>query len=210
MKGRTILDLPQEQEWIRDHAHLPRRDAHALFCAFWERKDVSLENFKALCTRRGWKTGRTGCFQPGLVPHNKGKAMPPEVRAKCLPTAFKIGERNGKAAQHWQPIGAERVVDGYRERKVRDDGPPQHRWQAIHRLEWEVINGPVPDGHALKCLDGDRLNTDPSNWTAVPRGMLPRLAGARVGVAYDDAPDALKPTIMAVARLEHAIREART
>jgi hypothetical protein len=30
---------------------------------------------------------------------------------------------------------------------------------------------------ALKCLDGNKQNTDPSNWEAVPRALLPRLAG---------------------------------
>jgi hypothetical protein len=62
----------------------------------------------------------------------------------------------------------------------------------------------------LKCLDGNRLNTAPSNWEAVSRALLPRLAGGRhkKHVPYDEAPNELKPTILAVAKLEHAVREA--
>jgi hypothetical protein len=54
----------------------------------------------------------------------------------------------------------------------------------------------------LKCLDGNKLNTDPSNWEAVSCGLLPRLNGAG-GRGYEAAPPELKPTIMAVAKLEH-------
>ncbi|TGS75558.1 HNH endonuclease, partial [Mesorhizobium sp. M3A.F.Ca.ET.175.01.1.1] len=63
-----------------------------------------------------------------------------------------------------------------------------------------------PAGDALKCLDGDRRNTDPSNWRAIPRALLARLAG-RYGRGYDAAPSALKPTILPIAELEHAARE---
>jgi hypothetical protein len=64
----------------------------------------------------------------------------------------------------------------------------------------------VPGGYALKCLDGNKLNTDPGNWEAVPRALLPRLNG-KSGRNYDRAPDELKPTIMAVAKLEQRVRE---
>jgi hypothetical protein len=70
---------------------------------------------------------------------------------------------------------------------------------------WEQVNGPVPAGHRLKSLDGNRQNTDPSNWIAIPHGMAPRLSG-RWHVGYDAAPDELKPVILAVARLDHAAR----
>lgn len=63
----------------------------------------------------------------------------------------------------------------------------------------------MPDGHVLKCLDGNKLNTEPSNWEAVPRGLLPRL-NSRFGRNYDTAPAELQPTIMAIAKLEHGIR----
>lgn len=79
----------------------------------------------------------------------------------------------------------------------------------VHVIRWEAEHGPVPPGMALKCLDGNRQNTDPENWEAIPRGMLPRLAGGRWNrLPYDSAPDELKPTIMAIAKLDHAARAA--
>lgn len=65
----------KELAWIKQHCVMPRRKAHALFCYTFDRA-VSLVNFKALCTRKGWLTGRTGCFETGMTPHNKGKEMP--------------------------------------------------------------------------------------------------------------------------------------
>jgi hypothetical protein len=68
---------------------------------------------------------------------------------------------------------------------------------------------PIPKGHRLKCLDGNKLNADLSNWELVPVGLLPRLNG-RFGRGYDEAPAELKPAIMAVAKLEHRVREVAT
>ena len=76
-----------------------------------------------------------------------------------------------------------------------------------HRWLWEKANGPLAKGMALYCLDGDRKNTDPSNWEAIPRGMLPRLNN-RHGRSYDTAPQELKPTLMLIAKVEHAVQEA--
>jgi len=40
--------------------------------------------------------------------------------------------------------------------------------------------------------------------------ILPRLAAAKKGIAYDTAPAKLKPTLLTIARLEHAARERRS
>lgn len=46
-------------------------------------------------------------------------------------------------------------------------------------------------------------------WEAVPRAILPRLAGGnryRRKLAYDDAAPEVRPAIMAVAKLSHAAK----
>lgn len=207
MKGRPVVWSAAELAWIEARATGNRRATHAGFVAAFDRRDVSLSAINALCKRRGWLTGRTGRFAPGQTPPNKGR------KGFCAPGSekgwFPPGTRLGRAAANYQPIGAERVTkDGYRQRKVNDDLPFQRRWKMVHLIEWEAVNGPLPAGHALKCLDGNRLNTAAPNWVAVPRGLLPRLAG-RHRRAFDTAPPDLKPTLLAVARLEHAARAAR-
>lgn len=203
MKGTYIRYSSAQLAFIKRRRKLPRRELHAEFCRAFRRRDVSLENLKALCSRKGWYTGRDGCFNKGHAPANKGKKMP--YNANSARTRFKKGglPANTKYA------GYERVSkDGYVEISVEQTNPHtgfERRFVLKHRWLWEQKHGPVPEGMALKCK-GDRLNTDPSNWELVPRALLPRLNG-RFGRGYDAAPAELKPTIMAVAKLEHRIRE---
>lgn len=209
MKGSKIPYSPAELAWIEARKEMPRAEVHAEFQEAFERPDVSLANYHALCKRRGWLTGRSGRFEKGQESHTKGKRMPDHVRAKCAATQFKKGQMAHNARGH----GHERIDSkgGYVIMIIDETNPwsgaatrPVHK----HRHLWEQANGPVPKGHVLKSLDGDKTNCDPSNWVAVPRGMLPRLNG-RFGRNYDAAPAELKPVIMAVTKLEHRAREAR-
>lgn len=207
MNRRVIAYEPEELAFIERHKTLPRAEAHAMFCARFMRSDVSLQNFKALCTRKGWKTGRTGQIKKGNVPFNKG------IKGWCAPGSEKGHFRKGQRPHTWRGAGHERIDsrEGYVVMIVDEPNPwtgaatrPVHK----HRWLWERANGPLPKGHVLKCLDGDRANTDPSNWVAIPRAMLPRLVG-RFGRDFDNAPPEVKLTILAVVRLEHEAREAR-
>lgn len=149
-------------------------------------------------------TGRTGCYVSGSVPYNKGKSMP--YNPNSARTQFKKGQlpHNTKFAGH------ERVsYDGYVEISVEETNPHTgygRRYMHKHRWEWEAVNGPIPEGMVLKCLDANKQNTSPENWKLIPRGMLPRLCGIR-GRRYDHAPAELKPVIMAVSELEHSARQ---
>lgn len=207
MKSRKIEYFADEIAWIEAHKEMPRRELHAMFVARFERDDVSLDNFKALCKRRGWLTGRTGQFVPGQVSHNKGR------KGFCTPGSEKGWFRKGNRPHTWRGAGHETVdpKDGYVWMIVDEVNPytgaPTRRVMK-HRWLWEQANGPVPEGHALKCLDGDRMNTDPANWVVVPRGLLSRLNG-KPGRNYDAAEAEVKPAIMAVARLEHLAAEIR-
>ncbi|WP_108258988.1 HNH endonuclease [Mangrovicoccus ximenensis] len=207
MKGHWISYSAAELAWIEEHAAMTRRELHAHFVERFCRTDVTVDHIKALCTRRGWKTGRTGQFRKGQPSHNKGKTG--IHHAGSEKGWFKPGVRQGVATRLYKPIGTERVTrDGYLERKINDDLPLQRRWRAVHLIRWEERNGPLPEGHALKCLDGDKLNTAPENWACIPRAILPRLNG-RFGRAFDQAPVELRPLILATAKLEHAAREAK-
>lgn len=206
MKGRQINWQPDELVWIEENRHMVRPVAYKLFCEKFRRSDINFDNYKALCTRKSWKTGRTGCFEKGFIPANKGKKMP--FNANSARTRFKKGCLSGRAKEKYKPIGTERLSkNGYLERKMHDGMPENSRWRAVHLVRWEEISGTVPDGHCLKCLDGDKRNTDPSNWECISRALLPRLAG-RHTVPYDSAPDELKPAILAVAKLNYAKCEA--
>ena len=205
MKGRAIPYSVEELAWVAERQEMPRRDLWQDFRTEWGRWDVSFENFKAMCTRKGFRTRRDGRFRKGTVPPNAGR------KGYCPPGSEKGHFRKGGEPHNTKWLGHERISkDGYVEVSVAETNPHTgygRRYVQKHRWLWEKANGPVPEGHCLKSLDGDKTNTDPANWIAIPRAMMPRLNG-RFGRNYDSAPAELKPLILATVRLEHAAREA--
>lgn len=105
--------------------------------------------------------GRKGVgtrFRPGQTPWNKGTHYVSGGRS--VETRFQRGQLNGRAAQLLQPVGAYRVnAGGYLDRKVRSDGPPQKRWQAVHRLVWIEAHGQPPATHVVCFKPGRRTTT---------------------------------------------------
>lgn len=206
-KGRGMKYTTEEVGWLRDHCTLEVGELHRQFVeAFTRHRGLSKAKVVGMRKRYGLKTGRTGRFEAGHEPWTKGKTLP--FNAASAAKQFQKGHR----PHTWRGAGHESIgVEGYAwvivDRTNPHTGAPTHRIQK-HRLLWEEKHGPVPDGHVLKCLDGNKSNADPSNWEAIPIGMLPRLNG-KSGRNYDAAPAELKPTIMAVAKLEHAARRRR-
>lgn len=123
--------------------------------------------------RRGCGAGEQYRFKKGSVSWNKGLSYSPGGRS--VETRFKPGYRGGRAVQIYQPIGAERISkDGYLQRKINDDLPFQKRWRGVHILVWEEVNGPLPKGHAIAFLDGNKRNCELSNLELVSRQELMR------------------------------------
>ncbi len=203
MKGKRTSYSDAELAWIKANATRPRILAHADFVALFEHNDLTLPSFNSLCKRKGWLTGRNGRFEKGTRPHNTGKKMP--FNAASAATQFKKGQH----PHNTKYVGHERIEkkNGYIEICIDEVNPHtgfRHRYVLKHKWLWETLNGPVPKGMCLKSIDGNRQNTDPANWQLIPRALLPRLAGKR-GRDYDKAPAELKPTILAVAKVEHAV-----
>lgn len=209
MKGHHITYTDAELSWLKANRKMSIAEYHKAFCAKFG-SAVSAVNLNAIRKRKGWRTGRTGCFEKGIVPHNKGKPFPAARQPSCAKNQFK----KGNLPHNTNYLGHERVSkDGYVEISIDEMNPHtgfERRYVLKHRWTWEKQHGPVPDGMALKCKS-DRLDTDPSNWELVPRAILPRLNGGRhkTKLAYDEAPEEIRPTIMAVAKLEHHILTKR-
>lgn len=204
-KGKSTIFTPDQIEWLKDHATLSRADTHVQFCKAFPDAGITLKQIIAFRKNRKIKSGRTGYFEKGHVPWSKGRKIP--YNANRAATQFKKGE----TPSNYIGPGHERIdsQDGYVVMIVDEKNPwsgastrPVHK----HRYLWEQENGPVPDDHVLKCLDGDKTNCEPSNWELIPRGLLPRLNGI-AGRGYDKAPDEIKPTIMATAKLAHKLND---
>jgi hypothetical protein len=212
-KGRLRTYTPAEMEWLAANQTLPISEYHSQFVERFGR-EVTPGALHGLRKRYGWKTGRTGHFEKGHESHNKGKTCAPGTGGRH-PNAQRTQFKSGQLPHNTKFLGHERVSkDGYVEISIDEENPHtgyERRYVLKHLHLWEKLNGPVPEGQCLKCLDGDRLNTDPSNWLLIPRGVLPRLNGGRATrvMAYDTAPAELKPVLMTMARVDHKASELR-
>ena len=160
--------------------------------------------------QRGTTLGASTQFVKGAAPANKGKKYPKGwAPGRMSGTQFV----KGQSGWNHKPIGYERVVADYTFTKVSDVRNVSWtvNWKLTHVLKWEALHGPVPDGQCLKSRDGNRLNTDPTNWQLIPRAILPRLNGGRgKRLGYDQAPAELKPLLLTTAKLAHAVTQRRT
>lgn len=215
MKGHPITYTAAEMEWLEANRSMVISDYHREFAAMSGRDDVSLKNLHSLRKRKGWRTGRTGCFAKGAAPHNKGVPCPPGKGGRH-PNARATQFKKGNVSHTFRGAGHERIdtKDGYVVLIVDEVNPwTGGRTRPVHKhvYLWTQMNGPVPEGHVLKCLDGNKLNTDPSNWEAIPRGVLPRLNGGKATrvMAYDSAPAELKPALLAIAKIDQKIKDKR-
>ena len=213
MKGTPIPYSAEEMTWLEANRHMVISDYMRAYQEAFNRPDVTLQNLHSLRKRKGWKTGRSGQFVKGQEPLNKGKPCPPGKGGRH-PNAQRSQFRKGQLPHNAIGAGHERIdsKDGYVVMIVDEENPwtgaatrPVHK----HRYLWEKLHGPIPDDHVLKCLDGDKTNCDPSNWELIPRAVLPHLNG-RFGMGFDHAEPEVKPTIMAVAKLKHAVKQAKS
>jgi len=215
-KGSWITYSAGERAWLEENRAMVISEYHRAFVERFGRDDVSLTNLHSLRKREGWLTGRSGHFVKGAAPHNKGKPCEPG-KGGNHPNARRTQFRKGTEPHNTRHLGHERIdpKDGYVYVSIDETNPHtgyKRRYVLKHKWAWEQANGPLPKGHALKCLDGNRQNCDPTNWEAVPRALLPRLAGGNRyhrKLAYDDAAPEVRPAIMAVAKLDHAAKRAR-
>jgi hypothetical protein len=164
MKGQQIDYSVDELVFIENNRTLPRRDLHKQFCIKFKRNDINQTNISALCKRKGWSTGRSGCFEKKQTPWNLGKKgyMGPNV------TTFKKGNR----PSNWKPLGTERTnKDGYIEIKTKEP----KTWKFKQRVIWEKENGSVKKGHIIIFLDGDKENSDIANLYQISRAVNSQL-----------------------------------
>lgn len=110
--------------------------------------------------------GRAYRFQKGHTTWNRGmKGL--DIGGK------KTRFATGHMPQTHRPVGSERTDrDGILWRKVSDTRRKMVDWRAVHVIEWERANGPLPSGKIVIFQDGNRCNFDPANLLAVTRAEL--------------------------------------
>ncbi len=165
-----------------------------------KRSEAYLASEHACRLRRENNPGIGSRFKKGAISWNKGISY--TAGGRSAETRFKAGTLNGKAAMLLQPIGTERITkDGIRQRKIRDDGPPQRRWKSVHMILWEEVHGDVPPGHIVVFKDRNTANIDLLNLE-----LISRAENMRRNTIHRYPPE-LKETIRQLGKLKRAISE---
>ncbi len=195
-KGAYRLLTKEQAEFLREH--YPSMKQPDLVKALNREFGTAFTplQIRTFMKNHGIQSGRTGYFEPGHQPWNKGTHF--VAGGRSSETRFKPGSR----PKTWVPVGTETIDrDGYRKRKIADDPTPgmsRFNWRFVHRMVWEERHGPIPKGHIVAFKDGDRLNCEPDNLILLT--MAENLYLNRNG--YSELPDELKPSMRALAKLE--------
>lgn len=185
----------EEKEFLREY--VPGHSHKEITEEFNRRfsENITVSQIRGSIKRYGLNTGRTGRFEKGQIPHNKG-THPPTV-GRMAETQFK----KGNSPHNTKPLGYERLSkDGYIEIKVcenPDKSKGEKHFKAKHRIVWEQVHGEIPKGHNIVFLDGDKLNCDISNLALVNRAE--HLAMTRLKLRTDK--QELTETGVLIARL---------
>ncbi|HEM4279106.1 HNH endonuclease [Streptococcus suis] len=138
-------------------------------------------------------SGLTGHFEKGRIPHNKGKKYP-----GMYPNSGQY--KKGRIPNSYHPVGTVNMTtDGYLKIKISDPNV----WERVHLLVWREHYGPVPEGHIIVFLDGDKTNVDISNLACVNRSDIVRMNKNRY---FDSDPETTKAAIGLV-QLQRKVKE---
>lgn len=146
------MTTPEMDEFIKANNYLtPAKDMARMVNEKFG-TNFTAEQIKCYRSRYMLDSGLTGYFPKGNIPPNKDKKMSAEAYAKAAPTMFKKGHRPHNA----HPVGTERVdsKDGYIYVKIAEPNV----WKQKHHILWEEYHGPIPKGHVITFLDGNKNN----------------------------------------------------
>ena len=193
-KGTKISYSTEELVFIQANAVMSRAELTALFNATFTRT-LEVDHIKALCTRKKWATGRTGCFEKGAIPANKG--------TKGLTGANSGSFKKGQKSHTQKPVGYEYVTtDGYIMIKTAEP----RTFRLKHHVVYEQHFGPIPASHAIKFKDGNSLNLDIENMVLMSRGELAVLNKC---YSFNSAHTEAKPVLITLAKVKTKIGMVR-
>jgi hypothetical protein len=203
LRPQFIKYTNEQAQFLRDN--YPGRSAVELTAMFNDRfeTDKTTGQVGSFVKNRGIVSGLTCRFEKGHKPWNTG--------TKGLTGANVTSFKNGHVPANQKPLHAERTCskDGYILIKIGEQDPhtgfpTRHKHKHVHI--WEQTHGPVPEGMIVAFRDSDKLNIEPENLMLISRAELLRLNKN----GYKDTPDELKPSVLALSKLEAKTFDART
>lgn len=163
--AKPILYTAQQLDFVKSNCTLERKELTKRFNEKFN-TNLSIDNISGLCKRNKWRTGRTGCFEKGRTPPNKG--------TKGLTGANRTSFKKGQSVWNTKPIGYERIdkKDGYVHIKIAEPNV----FALKHRYEWEKHYGPVPDNHVVAFKNQDKTDCRIENLILMSKSEMVRYA----------------------------------
>ncbi len=213
-----------ELAFLMRRQHMARNDLHLAFVKKFSRTDITIWMMAGLFKRQGWEwKGNRVSYSPkelmfieknkhlarGVLHHEfvarfgRTDVSVSTLSHMCVRRGWHTGRPKLAVALGHERIGKRgemlvRVETHCREQRFRNFRPKQH-------VLWEKLHGPLPKGHILKCISGDKTDCDPLNWVCVTVGIGNRLRKR----GWQGAPSELRPTILAASKLEHKLWQAK-
>ena len=123
--------------------------------------DFTMTQITSAIKRYNLNTGRTGRYEKGRIPYNKG--------TKGIMKPNKTSFKKGDIPANHREVGSERInVYGYTEVKVAEP----NKWKLKHRVIYEEHYGEIPKDHNVIFADGDMYNYDIDNLIAVSKSEM--------------------------------------
>jgi len=144
------------------------------------------------------ESGRRGCFSDNNEPWNKGL----KGKGICKPNAGSF--KPGNMPVTTLPLYSERLSkDDIIEIKVPCESGT--KYVPKQRYIYEQTHGKIPEGFVVTFRDGNRTNFDPKNLIAISRSELMAMCRNE----YRKQPNELKPTVLALSKLQAGISAKR-
>lgn len=161
--GVAIKYTPEQLAFIEANCTLERKVLTEKVNSAFDTQ-FNVDHIKSLCTRKGWKSGRTGQFIKGQRNWNAG--------TKGVMKANSGSFKKGDPVWNHKPVGYERVCpkDGYILIKTAEPRTFKHK----HRVVWEEHNGAIPDNHVVVFKNMDRTDCRIDNLVLLSRSELVR------------------------------------
>lgn len=110
-------------------------------------------------------------------------------------------------AQKGEPIGTEKIVNGYRYVKTQvSSGGFYKDWKRKIDIAYEQVYGAIPDGYMVVTLDNNRLNETPENLCAISKSVAARMTNGHGKKMWSEFPEVTR-TAIEICKLDEAIKK---
>lgn len=183
-------------EYVPGHSYLEIKKAFTDKFG-WE---ITISQVQAYIKNHHLNTGRTGRFEKGHVPPNKGK------KGIYIKGSEKGWFKKGNVPRNHRPVGSKRITkDGRIEIKVAEP----NKWKLKHRLVYEQYhNVTLGSCDVITFLDNNPLNCDIENLALISRSILRILNEQFLELNRVGDPE-IKKAIISLAKNIDAVNKAK-